>query len=76
MASVSQSASLANIAAYLKHIHACDEQTALKEAREVMHNLVSMRQKGFITGWYFDEQGHLELLPSDAILKRILLDDD
>ena len=41
-----------------------------------MHNLVSMRQKGFITGWYFDEQGHLELLPSDAILKRILLDDD
>ena len=50
MASVSQSASLANIATYLKHTHACDEQTALKEAREVMHNLVSMRQKGFITG--------------------------
>ncbi len=36
-----------------------------------MHNLVTMRQKGFITGWYFDEQGHLELLPSDAVLKRI-----
>lgn len=71
MASVSQSASLTHIAAYLKHTHACDEQTALKEAREVMQNLVSMRQKGFITGWYFDELGHLALLPSDAILKRL-----
>lgn len=71
MASVSKSASLTNIAAYLKHTHACDEQTALREAREVMQNLVSMRQKGFITGWYFDERGHLELLPSDEILKRI-----
>ncbi|EKT4488086.1 MULTISPECIES: hypothetical protein [Shewanella] len=71
MTGISQSASLASIAAYLKHTNDYDEQTAQKEAREVMHNLVTMRQKGFITGWYFDEQGHLELLPSDAILKRI-----
>lgn len=71
MAQVSQSASLASIAAYIKHTQDCDEQTALKEAKEVMQNLVTMRQKGFITGWYFDQQGHLELLPSDAILKRI-----
>ncbi|MGL5048795.1 MAG: hypothetical protein ACRC6S_14895 [Shewanella sp.] len=76
MASVSQSASLDNIATYLKHTHACDEQTALKEAREVMHNLVNMRQQGFITGWYFDQQGHLALLPSDNILRRILADDN
>ncbi|MCE9686788.1 MULTISPECIES: hypothetical protein [Shewanella] len=71
MANVSQSASLDNIAAYLKLTHDCDDETALREAREVMQNLVTMRQKGFINGWYFDEQGHLELLPSDAILKRI-----
>ncbi|SQH77416.1 conserved protein of unknown function [Shewanella benthica] len=71
MADVSQSASLSSITAYLKLTQDCDEATALVEAKEVMHNLVSMRQKGFITGWYFDEQGHLELLPSDAISKRI-----
>jgi hypothetical protein len=71
MANVSQSASLASIAAYLKHAQGCDEQTALKDAREVMQNLVTMRQKGFITGWYFDEQGHLELLPSDAVMKKL-----
>jgi len=71
MAHVSQSASLTSIAAYLKLAHHYDEQTALKEAREVMHNLVTMRQKGFIDGWYFDEHGHLELLPSDAVLRRI-----
>ncbi|QSX28877.1 MULTISPECIES: hypothetical protein [Shewanella] len=71
MAHVSQSASLTSIAAYLKLAHNYDEQTALREAREVMHNLVTMRQKGFIDGWYFDEQGHLELLPSDAVLRRL-----
>ncbi|ABV37514.1 conserved hypothetical protein [Shewanella sediminis HAW-EB3] len=71
MADVSQSASLSSIAAYLKLTHNCDEQAALKEAKEVMHNLVTMRQKGFITGWYFDEHGHLELLPSDSLIKHI-----
>ncbi|QDF75817.1 MULTISPECIES: hypothetical protein [Shewanella] len=71
MADVTQSASLASIAAYLKLTHDCDEQQAMIEAKEVMQNLISMRQKGFITGWYFDAQGHLELLPSEAILKRI-----
>ncbi len=73
MANVSQSASLSSIAAYLKLTHACNEQQALVEAKEVMENLVTMRRKGFITGWYFDEQGHLELLPSDSVLKRINL---
>ncbi len=71
MADVSQSASLSSIAAYLKLTHNCDEQSALKEAKEVMNNLVIMRQKGFITGWYFDEHGHLELLPSDSLVKHI-----
>lgn len=71
MAEVTQSASLASIAAYLKLTNECDEQQAMVEAKEVMQNLVAMRQKGFITGWYFDAHGHLELLPSDAILKRI-----
>ncbi|MCG9698325.1 hypothetical protein [Shewanella sp. Isolate11] len=71
MANVSQSASLTSIAAYLKLTHECNDQQALVEAKEVMQNLVAMRQKGFITGWYFDAQGHLELLPSDSILKRI-----
>ncbi|QYJ74003.1 MULTISPECIES: hypothetical protein [Shewanella] len=71
MANVSQSASLDSIAAYLKRLHGCDQDTALKEAREVMHNLMAMRQKGFINGWYFDERGHLELLPSDAVQKHL-----
>ncbi|MCE9679437.1 hypothetical protein LZP69_09655 [Shewanella sp. AS1] len=71
MANVSQSASLASIAAYLKLTHECDEQQALVEAKEVMRNLVAMRQKGFISGWYFDAQGHLELLPTDSAMKRI-----
>lgn len=71
MADVSQSASLSSIAAYLKQTRDCDEASALVEAKEVMHNLVTMRQKGFITGWYFDEHGHLELLPSDSISKRL-----
>ena len=71
MADVTQSASLASIAAYLKLTHGCNEDQALIEAKEVMQNLVTMRQKGFITGWYFDAHGHLELLPSEAILKRI-----
>ena len=71
MADVSQSASLASIAAYLKLTYQYDQQTALVEAKEVMNNLVRMRQKGFITGWYFDEHGHLELLPSDTVMQQI-----
>ncbi|MCL1051723.1 hypothetical protein CXF83_09505 [Shewanella sp. Choline-02u-19] len=71
MADVSQSASLSSIAAYLKLTYQYDQQTALVEAKEVMQNLVRMRQKGFITGWYFDEQGHLELLPSDTVMHQI-----
>ncbi|GIU37022.1 hypothetical protein L2719_19175 [Shewanella schlegeliana] len=71
MADVSQSASLASIAAYLKLTYQYDQDTALVEAKSVMKNLVKMRQKGFITGWYFDENGHLELLPSDQILQQI-----
>ncbi|MBW8185268.1 hypothetical protein [Shewanella nanhaiensis] len=71
MSNVSQSASLSSIADYIKLTNNCDQQTALIEAKEVMNNLVTMRQKGFITGWYFDEYGHLELLPSDSILKHI-----
>ncbi len=71
MADVSQSASLSSIAAYLKLTHNCDEASALIEAKEVMQNLVSMRQKGFITGWYFDEHGHLELLPSEAYSEQL-----
>ncbi|MBV7314865.1 hypothetical protein [Shewanella sp. NIFS-20-20] len=71
MAHVSQSASLSSIIAYLKQVNDYDDQSAQNEAKEIMHNLVDMRHKGYITGWYFDEQGHLSLLPSDAILKRI-----
>ena len=71
MADVSQSASLTSIAAYLKLTYQYDQQTALVEAKEVMQNLVQMRQKGFITGWYFDEHGHLELLPSDIVMQQI-----
>lgn len=72
MANVSQSASLESIAAYLKLTNNYDETTAMDEAKEVMHNLVKMRQKGFITGWYFDEYGHLELLPSDVVLEKVI----
>ncbi|MCF1429003.1 MAG: hypothetical protein LPD71_13145 [Shewanella sp.] len=71
MANVSQSASLGSIAAYLKLVSDYDESTAMKEAKEVMHNLVTMKQRGFITGWYFDEQGHLELLPSEAVIHKL-----
>ncbi|MGL4474251.1 MAG: hypothetical protein ACRCT7_07305 [Shewanella sp.] len=71
MPHVSQSASLSSIIAYLKLVNDYDDASALKEAKEVMHNLIDMRHKGFITGWYFDEHGHLELLPSEAVLRKI-----
>lgn len=71
MSGVSHSASLNSIAAYLKLINNCDELQAMEEAKDVMRNLVSMRQQGFISGWYFDELGHLALLPSDVMMDNI-----
>lgn len=64
-ADINQSTSIDSIAAYLKLANQYDEKTALIEAQQVMHELLQMRQQGLITGWYFNEQGELTLLPID-----------
>ncbi|MCL1127634.1 hypothetical protein [Shewanella surugensis] len=62
---INQSTSIDSIAAYLKLKNQCDEKKAFIEAKQMMHELLQMRQQGLITGWYFNEQGKLELLPAE-----------
>ncbi|WP_299490193.1 hypothetical protein [uncultured Shewanella sp.] len=71
-ADISQSTSIESIASYLKITHQYDEKTALIEAKQMVHELVEMRQQGVITGWYFNEQGKLELLPTEKSHRTIL----
>ncbi|GLP94826.1 hypothetical protein [Paraferrimonas sedimenticola] len=72
MPHISQSASLKSITKYLKLAHGLTEVEAQSQAKEVWNNLVDMRSKGYIEGWYFDEHGHLELEPSSEVLQQIL----
>ncbi|WP_299011502.1 hypothetical protein [uncultured Shewanella sp.] len=71
-ADINQSTSIENIAAYLKVTHQYDEKTALLEAKQMVHDLLQMRQQGVITGWYFNEQGQLELLPTEKNQRTVI----
>ncbi|WP_298775718.1 hypothetical protein [uncultured Shewanella sp.] len=71
-ADINQSTSIDSIASYLKTTHQYDEKTALLEAKQMVHDLVQMRQQGVITGWYFNEQGKLELLPTEKNQRTVI----
>ncbi|MBY5922168.1 hypothetical protein [Ferrimonas balearica] len=68
---ISQSAPVESIASYLKQIHGYDQARADREAQQVVDDFKKMQRLGYIQGWYFDEQGHLELIPSDEVLSRL-----
>ncbi|MBY6185988.1 hypothetical protein KUV89_05060 [Marinobacter hydrocarbonoclasticus] len=68
---ISQSAPIESIAAYLKQVHGYDSVRATFEAEQVVTEFRKMQRLGYIQGWYFDEQGHLELIPSDDTLNRL-----
>ncbi|QIZ75840.1 hypothetical protein [Ferrimonas lipolytica] len=68
---ISQSAPLASISSYLKRVNGLDEQQAQLEAQQIIHDFQRMQRQGYIEGWYFDEQGHLALIPSDDVLARM-----
>ncbi|MFI3246995.1 MAG: hypothetical protein R3Y10_11045 [Ferrimonas sp.] len=68
---ISQSAPLASIVDYLVTINDISPSEARQEASQIMHNFERMKRQGYIDGWYFDEQGHLSLIPSDDVLHRL-----
>ncbi len=68
---ISQSAPVESIAAYLKQVHGYDQARAVMEAQQVVEDFKKMQRLGYIQGWYFDEQGHLDLIPSDEVLSRL-----
>ncbi|ADN76774.1 conserved hypothetical protein [Ferrimonas balearica DSM 9799] len=68
---ISQSAPIESIAAYLKQVHGYDQARAWQEAETVVAEFKKMQRLGYIQGWYFDEQGHLDLIPSDDVLHRL-----
>ncbi len=69
--SISQSAPLESIARYLQRVEGCDPVQAEREARQIVADFERMQRQGYISGWYFDEQGHLDLIPSDDVLGRL-----
>ncbi|OAN18816.1 hypothetical protein A3K86_05840 [Photobacterium jeanii] len=71
MNNIIESATLDDIALYLQREDGIDSQSAYKEAQMVIDGFHDMMDKGLITGWYFDELGHLELLPSDNAMRII-----
>ncbi|MDO6705808.1 MULTISPECIES: hypothetical protein [unclassified Photobacterium] len=71
MSDIVECATLEDIAVYLQREEGIDAQLARVQAKQVIDGFVDMRAKGLIKGWYFDEQNHLELLPSDAAMKII-----
>ncbi len=68
MANIIESATLNDIAQYLQREDGSDEKKAHHDAQQVLRDFQDMKQRGLITGWYFNEQGQLELLPSDQAL--------
>ncbi|MBY5993806.1 hypothetical protein [Ferrimonas balearica] len=68
---ISQSAPVESIALYLKQIHGYDLARAQSEAQTVVEEFRKMQRLGYIRGWYFDEQGHLDLIPTDDVLSRL-----
>lgn len=71
MANIMESASIEDIALYLQREDGIDAAAAQHAAQEVIDGFVDMRNKGLIKGWYFDELGHLELLPTENALAII-----
>ena len=68
MANIIESATLNDIAQYLQREDGCNEDQAHQEAQRVLRDFQDMKQRGLISGWYFNELGQLELLPSDHAL--------
>ena len=68
MANIIESATLNDIAQYLQREDGCNAKEAQQEAERVLHDFQDMQARGLIKGWYFNELGQLELLPSDHAL--------
>lgn len=68
---ISQSAPVESIALYLKRMHGYDLSQAREEARQVVDDFQKMERMGYIKGWYFDEQGHLDVIPTEDVLGRL-----
>ena len=71
MSNIIESATIDDIALYLQREEGLNAANAHEQAKIVVDGFVDMQKKGLIKGWYFDEQSHLELLPSDSALKII-----
>ncbi len=67
MSNIIESATLNDIALYLQREESLDSNSAHTIAEQVLSDFIEMRNRGLIKGWYFDEFGHLELLPTDSI---------
>ncbi|OBU15142.1 hypothetical protein AYY19_05200 [Photobacterium aquimaris] len=67
MSNIIESATLDDIALYLQREESLDNDSAHAAAQQVLSNFIEMRNKGLIKGWYFDDFGHLELLPTDSV---------
>ncbi len=71
MSNIVESATLDDIALYLQREDGIPPQQAKHAALEVIAGFKDMQAKGLIKGWYFNELGQLELLPSDNALNWI-----
>ncbi|GAL07572.1 hypothetical protein ACFFLZ_21710 [Photobacterium aphoticum] len=71
MSNIIESATIDDIALYLQREEGLDAAMAHEQAQLVIDGFTDMQEKGVIKGWYFDEQSHLALLPSDSALKII-----
>ncbi|KLV04712.1 hypothetical protein ABT56_13360 [Photobacterium aquae] len=71
MSNIIESATVEDVALYLQREEGLDARQAQEQAKTVINGFIDMQEKGLIKGWYFDEQSHLELLPSDTALKII-----
>ncbi|MDV5170481.1 hypothetical protein [Photobacterium rosenbergii] len=71
MSNIIESATVDDIALYLQREEGLDMANAREQAKLVINSFIDMQEKGLIKGWYFDEQSHLELLPSDSAMKII-----
>jgi hypothetical protein len=71
MSNIIESATIDDIALYLQREDGIDVKASYQQAQSVIDGFSDMASKGIIKGWYFNDQGHLELLPSDNALRII-----
>ncbi|CAG19534.1 conserved hypothetical protein [Photobacterium profundum SS9] len=71
MSNIIESATIDDIALYLQREDGIDVKASYQQAQSVIDGFNDMASKGIIKGWYFNDQGHLELLPSDNALRII-----